>query len=251
MIRVLRRVEEWRALRRGAQESLGFVPTMGALHPGHLSLVARSQQENDHTLVSLFVNSAQFDEAQDFERYPRTWEADLALLEGAGVDYVFHPSHEELYPDAYRYRLSETELSRTLCGAQRPGHFEGMLTVVLKLLQIAGADRAYFGEKDYQQYLLVRGMAEAFFLPTEIVACPIVREEDGLAMSSRNRRLTPEQRALAPMLARVLREAPSPGEARATLLAQGFGVDYVEDHPDRRFGSVRLGPVRLIDNVRR
>lgn len=261
MITLFKTVHEWRAQRAGMEsnrggtksepQALGFVPTMGALHEGHLSLVRRSKAENDRTLVSLFVNATQFNDRADYTAYPRTMEADLSMLETAGVDYVFAPEHEELYPDGYRYRINETEFSPTLCGAHRPGHFEGMLTVVMKLLQIAQAHRAYFGEKDYQQVQLVRGMSEAFFLQTEIVPCPIIREADGLAMSSRNQRLSHEERKLAAELPRILRTAQSPAMATAALEALGFRVDYVEDHFGRRLGAAHLGSVRLIDNVER
>jgi pantoate--beta-alanine ligase len=242
----------WRELRRAdAREgrTLGFVPTMGALHEGHLSLVRRSRAENDRTLASIFVNPTQFDDPVDLAAYPQTLESDLAMLAAEGADFVLVPRELDLYPDGYRYRVSETELSGLLEGAQRPGHFDGVLTVVLKLLQIAAADRAYFGEKDWQQLSLVAGMARAFFLPTAIVGCPIVRDADGLALSSRNRRLSAADRARAPRLHEALSSAGSADEARRALRAAGFGVDYVEEREGRRLGAVRLGGVRLIDNV--
>ncbi len=242
----------WLNERRGhirAGQTLGLVPTMGALHEGHLSLVRRSQAENDLTLVSIFVNPAQFDEQDDLALYPRSLEADLATLRAEGTDFVWVPREEDLYPDGYRYRVSETERSTELEGASRPGHFDGVLTVVFKLLQIASAKHAYFGEKDWQQLTLVRGMVEAFFLPTTIVACVTVREEDGLAVSSRNRRLSPKERARASGFYRVLSAAPTAEAATRDLQASGFAVDYVEDRDGRRLGAVRLGDVRLIDNV--
>jgi pantoate--beta-alanine ligase len=222
---------------------------MGALHEGHLSLVRRSRSENDLTLVSIFINPTQFDNPDDLSKYPRMLAADLARLEDAGVDFAFVPQEWDLYPDGYRYRVSETRIATTLEGAARPGHFDGVLTVVLKLLQIAEAERAYFGEKDWQQLELVRGLVEAFFLPTTIVACPIVREADGLALSSRNVRLLPADRARAPRLYRVLSTAPSAAAARQQLKAEGFDVDYIEERDGRRLGAVRVGGVRLIDNV--
>lgn len=235
---------------RAAGLTVGFVPTMGALHPGHASLFHHALRECDVVLASVFVNPTQFDEAQDFEKYPRTLDADLALMGAAGVDVVFTPSVAEMYPEGRTYSVHESALSRELCGAHRPGHFSGMLTVVLKLLQIAGANRAYFGEKDYQQLQLVRGLVRAFFLPTEIVACPTVREPDGLAMSSRNARLSPAERALAPQFHAALSSTTtSTTEVSARLAAAGFGVDYIEDRDGRRFGAVRLGSTRLIDNV--
>ena len=242
----------WRAERhdqRRAGLMLGFVPTMGALHDGHLSLVRRSLSENDRTLVSIFVNPTQFDDATDLARYPRPLEADLETLTDEGAHFVFLPREPDLYPDGYRYRVTETGLSTVLEGTHRPGHFDGVLTVVLKLLQIVSADRAYFGEKDWQQLTLIRGMVEAFFLSTTIVACGTVREADGLAVSSRNRRLDSEQRAHASRFYRVLSAAPTAEVAARDLRALGFVVDYVEDRDGRRLGAVRLGGVRLIDNV--
>ena len=234
-------------VRRGI--SLGYVPTMGALHEGHLSLVERSRTENDRTLVSIFVNPTQFDDLTDLEGYPRTLERDLALLDAAGVDFVLLPRAEEMYSDGFRYRVSETELSTTLEGVHRPGHFDGVLTVVLKLLHIAAAERAYFGEKDWQQLSLVRGMADAFFLPTTIVACQTVRESSGLALSSRNARLTAPDRARAATLHRVLASAATTNDAIDQLTDAGFAVDYVADRDGRRLAAVRLAGVRLIDSV--
>lgn len=249
-MKTLSGVAEFNAFRQGLkQSSLGFVPTMGALHDGHLSLVRQSTADNEHTVVSLFVNPTQFDRADDLKAYPRDQARDLALLQTHGVDAVFLPAEDELYADQYRYRVMESELSKTLCGAHRPGHFDGVLTVVMKLLNIVRADRAYFGSKDYQQLQLVRGMADAFFLSTRIVGCPIVREADGLAMSSRNLRLTPAQRQQAPALYRIIRQADSASQAREQLQYHGFAVDYVEDLDGRRLAAASLGNVRLIDNV--
>src|SRR6476646_691616 len=242
----------WRDERRRqarAGLTLGVVPTMGALHDGHLSLVERSRRENDRTLVSIFVNPTQFDDAADLEAYPRTLERDLSLLESAGVDYVLSPGAAEMYGDGFRYRVSETELSTVLEGACRPGHFDGVLTIVLKLLNIASAERAYFGEKDWQQLQLVRGMADAFFLSTAIVACPTARETDGLALSSRNARLRGPDRPRAAQLHRILTSAETADVAVHRLADAGFTVDYVDDRDGRRLAAVRLHDVRLIDNV--
>jgi pantoate--beta-alanine ligase len=251
---VLATVAEWRVwldeLRR-AGRTVGFVPTMGALHAGHASLFRAARSECDFVLASVFVNPTQFDEPRDFQKYPRTLDTDVALMAEAGVDAVFAPSVAEMYPNGTRYTVQESERSLELEGAHRPGHFTGMLTVVLKLLSIAGADRAYFGEKDFQQLDLVRGMVEAFHLRTVIVPCPTIREPDGLAMSSRNARLTSAQRALAPQFHTALTGALTPADARVQLSAAGFVVDYVEDRPGRRLGAVRLGETRLIDNVAR
>ena len=252
MIAVFDRIPAWRDRRacdRRRGITLGVVPTMGALHDGHLSLVERSRAENDRTLVTIFVNPTQFDDAADFDAYPRAHQRDLELLEAAGVDFVLLPRAGEMYADGFRYRVSETELSTILEGVHRPGHLAGMLTVVLKLLNIAAADRAYFGEKDWQQLSLVRGMAEAFFLPTAIVACPTVRESTGLALSSRNARLSADERERAAVLHRVLTSASTTDEAIDQLADAGFAVDYVDDHDGRRLAAVRLSGVRLIDNV--
>jgi pantoate--beta-alanine ligase len=249
-MQVFERVADWRATRRTLAGTLGFVPTMGALHAGHLSLIERSLAENDATLVSIFVNPTQFENADDLATYPDRTAQDRALLAARAVPYLWMPSRDEMYADDYRYRVSESDYSRLLCGAHRHGHFDGVLTVVMKLLNVAQADRAYFGEKDYQQLQLVKGMVDAFFVPTEIVPCPTVREDDGLALSSRNVKLSPADRARAAAFPRALTTSPTAADARAELEAQGFGVDYVEDRDGRRFGAVRLGDVRLIDNVR-
>jgi pantoate--beta-alanine ligase len=237
---------------RGAADT-GFVPTMGALHAGHLSLRERARAENARAWASLFVNPAQFNDCEDLRNYPRPLDDDIRLLRDAGCDLVFLPREDEIYPDGYRYRIVENDLSRRLEGAGRPGHFDGVLTVVLKLLLLVRPGRAYFGEKDFQQLQLVDGMARAFFLDTEIVACPLVREPDGLAMSSRNRRLTPAERARAPAIHRVLAASVAmrrPAEdAAAELAREGFEVEYVADHDGRRLAAVRLGAVGLIDNV--
>ncbi len=250
MIPVLRSIEEWRKFRdeRVGGSSLGFVPTMGGLHEGHSSLVRRSLSENDFTVVSVFLNRTQFNNASDYETYPANFEQDLALLEELGADAVFAPDYETMYPDSYRYKVTESENSLTMEGTQRPGHFDGVLTVVMKLLNLSGAQRAYFGEKDYQQLRLVRGMVEAFFLPIEIVPCPTARAEDGLAFSSRNRRLSEAARRKAATFPKILCSAASAEDAATELQAAGFKVEYVVDESDRRFGAVSLEGVRLIDN---
>ncbi len=250
---VFKDLNEWRRFRASDSElagaSLGFVPTMGALHEGHASLVRKSASENSKTLVSIFVNPTQFNDPKDLEKYPRTLEKDLEVLAQAGADYLIYPTFDSMYRDGYRYQLSEKEFSKTLCGAHRPGHFDGVLTVVMKLLNLAQARRAYFGEKDYQQLELIRGMVDAFFLPVEIVGCPTLREKDGLAMSSRNVNLTREDREKAPLLARALQSHASLQDIRNRLESHGFRVDYIEETKGRRFAAAFLGSVRLIDNI--
>jgi pantoate--beta-alanine ligase len=251
---IIKGTAKWLKLRAGRRFSgrtVGFVPTMGALHEGHLSLLLRAGRGNDLAVASVFVNPAQFNDPRDLERYPRTLAADVKLLERAGTDFLLLPSARDMYPDGYRYRVGETQESLLLCGAHRPGHFEGVLTVVMKLLNLVRPDRAYFGEKDYQQYRLIKGMAEAFFMRTEIVPCPIVREADGLAMSSRNRLLEPRRRELAPGLNRVLRSGVSPAKMATELKKSGFKPEYIEERWGRRFAAAKLGKVRLIDNVKK
>ncbi len=243
---------EWQlTLKNFGPRSIGFVPTMGALHAGHAALLERCRAENDISVLSIFVNPTQFDNKEDLQKYPVTYAEDCKIAEQAGVDYIFLPNYKELYPDNYRYRVSENSFSQTLCGAHRPGHFDGVLTVVMKLLNIIDADRAYFGEKDYQQLNLVQGMVEAFFMKVEIVPCATRRENDGLAMSSRNRRLSPIDRERSVLFAQLLKSSESPPAIRDELNKAGFEVDYIEDIGGRRFGAVKIGGVRLIDNVER
>ncbi|KAA9132046.1 pantoate--beta-alanine ligase [Marinihelvus fidelis] len=241
---------QWQAHRRALRTGeLGFVPTMGALHAGHRSLVEASVNGNERTVVSLFVNPTQFDQRADLDAYPADLDGDLDKLRAWGVDDVLVPDYGALYPDGYRYRVAESGLSSRLCGAHRPGHFDGVLSVVMKLFNLVRPARAYFGEKDWQQLALVRGMVEAFFMPVDIVGCPTVREGDGLALSSRNQRLSPAERAMAPGFHRALVQQASADDAAQALQAAGFDVDYVEDIDGRRLGAVRLGSTRLIDNI--
>ncbi|RME16992.1 MAG: pantoate--beta-alanine ligase [Bdellovibrio sp.] len=242
-------LKEWRKQRPQIKGLVGFVPTMGALHQGHLSLVQRSLEETDQTVVSIFVNPTQFDDPKDLDKYPRLLEKDTELLEEAGVSFLLLPSFEEIYQDQYRFRVQEKDLSQRFCGKFRPGHFDGVLTVVLKLLNLVKPHKAFFGEKDYQQYLLIRDMVKAFFLDVDVVSVPIVREKDGLAMSSRNLRLSPQEREKAPLFYKILKQAPSTEAAVKELENVGFRVDYVEDFEGRRLGAVYLGEIRLIDNV--
>lgn len=234
---------------------VGFVPTMGALHAGHRSLLDRARLESDLVVLSVFVNPTQFNQSSDLEKYPRTVSADLEVARAAGVDAVFLPRDQaELYPEGYRYRVGETEFSKVLCGVHRPGHFDGVLTVVLKLFGIVRPTLAYFGEKDYQQLSLIEGMVRAFFLETTIVRCATIREKDGLAMSSRNTRLSSEDRKIAPKLHSVMEEVSDLAEARCALEAEGFRLDYLEDRvaptgERRRFAAAFLDDVRLIDNI--
>jgi pantoate--beta-alanine ligase len=258
-----------------AGKTVGLVPTMGALHEGHLSLVRASRERCDVTVVSIFVNPTQFGEGEDFEAYPRDLDADAALLEGAGVDVIFTPSVAEMYPAGAVTRVDPGTLGTIWCGASRPGHFVGVATVVTKLLSIVGPDVAFFGEKDFQQLQVLRRVVADLDLPVEIVGCPIVREADGLALSSRNRYLTTEQRTHALVLSRALARAAAraaDGETDAVSIAEELAstissepeviLDYatvadaatlqpiaVLEREGRALVAARVGKARLIDNV--
>jgi pantoate--beta-alanine ligase len=272
---VLKTVAAFREARSALTGSLGFVPTMGYLHEGHMSLVRRAAAENDHVAVSIFVNPTQFGPNEDFARYPRDEERDLALLRDAGVDLVFLPSVEEMYPPGATTYVDVGPITEVLEGKSRPGHFRGVATVVLKLFEVVRPDRAYFGRKDAQQLVVVRKMVRDLLLPVAIVPCETVREPDGLAMSSRNTYLSPPQRKSALCLFRALtlaqemwtrgvRDAAT-YRARMRELIEAepeASVDYVSvadpetlQEVDRIQGpalvslAVRVGQTRLIDNV--
>jgi pantoate--beta-alanine ligase len=278
-MQLLRTIDEVRAFVREARRfdrSVGLVPTMGALHAGHLALIARAAEENDEVVVSVFVNPTQFGPDEDFEEYPRDEEADLARAEAAGATAVFAPATEEMYPGAPLTSVFVCELSDPLCGMSRGrGHFRGVATVVLKLLNIVQADNAYFGQKDAQQAIVIDRMVQDLNVPTEVVLCPTVREADGLAMSSRNAYLSAADRQRALCLYRALcrgREMLRGGErARMVLLeamyeeiqaVEGVDVDYLEivdpqhlaevewiDDTVLLAGAIQIGQTRLIDNL--
>ncbi len=232
-----------------SHKDVGYVPTMGGIHEGHVSLIKRAQSECSTVIVSVFLNPTQFDNPKDLSSYPSDIKKDLECLRNQGVDYAFLPKSDEIYADNYRYKVMESSLSKKYCGAYRPGHFEGVLTVVLKLFHIVRPYRAYFGEKDYQQLVLVRDMVKALFLPIEIIACPTVREKDGLAISSRNRLLNLEDQKRASEFYKILAKSLTDKGAKKELENLGFEVDYVETFGGRRLGSIKLDNVRLIDNV--
>jgi pantoate--beta-alanine ligase len=259
---------------RRSGKTIGFVPTMGAFHDGHLTLMRRARAECDVVVASLFINPTQFNDARDFERYPRDEARDAALAAEAGVDWLFVPSPAEMYPDGFDTVVAVRGLSDRLEGASRPGHFNGVATVVAKLLNIAQADRAYFGEKDWQQLQVIKRMTADLNIPTEIIGVPTVREPDGLAMSSRNVLLTSEQRKAATVLSHALSEveqATRSGTLDAGQLAARLGrtisgeplaqLDYakivepntlVETDTVENGGlavvAAKFGNVRLIDN---
>ncbi|WP_448378324.1 pantoate--beta-alanine ligase [Fervidobacterium sp.] len=255
-------------------KSIGFVPTMGYLHKGHLSLVEAARKENDVVVVSIFVNPTQFGPNEDYNRYPRDLERDLRLLEPLGVDYVFNPSVEEMYPAMYSTYVEEVELSKYLCGASRPGHFRGVCTVVTKLFNIVKPTKAYFGQKDAQQFRVLRRMVRDLNMDVEMIEMPIVREEDGLAMSSRNVYLNPEERKEATRLYKSLlkaKELIESGERDVQKIKSEMlkildhpllRVDYVEIVDEETLRPVEkierkaivalavfIGKARLIDNM--
>lgn len=221
--------------------SVALVPTMGYLHQGHLSLVKQAKQEGTFVVMSIFVNPLQFGPNEDLSRYPRDLEHDAKLAREAGVDLIFHPSVEEMYPQQNRTTVQVSELGNALCGLSRPGHFNGVTTVVSKLFHIVQPNRAYFGQKDYQQYLIVRQMVRDLNFPLEVISVPIVREEDGLALSSRNIFLSPEQRQEAVVLSQSLAEAE-------TLIHQGeHRVERIEEIIQRRIAEKSSGIVDYIE----
>ncbi len=276
----IRVVESVQAMRDAARQCravsgpLGFVPTMGALHEGHGALVKRSVAECGTTVVSVFVNPTQFNDPEDLRRYPRNLEADVDLCEMWGADIVFVPPVEEMYPDGPLTWVEVNGLTEHLCGKYRPGHFRGVATVVAKLFNIVQPDRAYFGQKDAQQLAVIRRMVRDLNFPIDVIAVPTVREADGLAMSSRNLRLSPEHRSVAPRLFEALRAAAdlaSAGERDAGRIRQcgvailnhpEVRVEYFDivdahtlepvNHLDREVliaAAIWLGDVRLIDNL--
>jgi len=255
-------------------KSIGFVPTMGYLHKGHLSLVEAARKENDVVVVSIFVNPTQFGPNEDYSRYPRDLERDLRLLEPIGVDYVFNPYVEEMYPAMYSTYVEEVELSKYLCGASRPGHFRGVCTVVTKLFNIVKPTKAYFGQKDAQQFRVLKRMVRDLNMDVEMIEMPIVREEDGLAMSSRNVYLNPEERKEATRLYKSLlkaKELIESGERDVQKIKSEMlkildhpllKVDYVEVVDEETLRPVEkierkvivalavfVGKARLIDNM--
>jgi len=214
--KLIRSIDDMKSIVKELKEnkkSIGFVPTMGYLHRGHISLVECSKKDNDITVLSIFVNPIQFGENEDFDKYPRDIERDLEIANQAGVDYIFNPDYKEMYPEGYSTYVIMESMVDKLCGAYREGHFKGVLTVVNKLFNIVKPDRAYFGKKDYQQYKVIQKMVKDLNMDVEVVGCPLIREEDGLALSSRNKYLSPEERESALSLSKALFKAKELFEA--------------------------------------
>ncbi|MCS6918754.1 MAG: pantoate--beta-alanine ligase [Fimbriimonadales bacterium] len=274
ILRTVDEVRQWTGAQRAAGRAVHFVPTMGYFHEGHLSLMRRAKADGGAVIVSIFVNPLQFGANEDLDRYPRDFERDRQMADSVGVEAIFYPDVSEMYPPGYQTEVRVKELSRPLCGRSRPGHFEGVATVVLKLFNIVTPDRAYFGMKDYQQLRVIQQLVRDMNLPIEIVPCPIVRERDGLAMSSRNVYLTPAERAAATVLYQSLQWAQAQvasGERDASRLREGIAqriaaeplarIDYVEvvdaetlqpveriERPTLIALAAFFGKARLIDN---
>lgn len=274
-MKVVETIAEMKKVRRGLKGSVGFWPTLGYLHEGHLTLVRRSVAENKSTIVSIFVNPTQFGAGEDFNEYPRDFPRDLAMLEKEGVDYVFMPSVDEMYPPKYNSWVEIQGITHRLEGAKRPEHFRGVATVCNKLFNIVEPTRAYFGQKDAQQALVLKKMVDELNMNLEVVICPTVREPDGLAMSSRNVYLTPEQRKAAPILYHSLllaQELYGKGERDAGKIRQAMTeliqkeqqaqIDYISIADPQTLDelevirgkalvslAVKIGRPRLIDNV--
>lgn len=278
-MKVIRTVSELRSTvekARAKGRTIGLVPTMGALHAGHISLVDRARSENDVVVVSVFVNPTQFNNANDLATYPRTEEADCAKLEASGADIAFIPTVKEVYPEPDTRQFDLGKVAEVMEGAMRPGHFNGVAQIVSKLFAYSQPTRAYFGEKDFQQIAVIRRMAEIEGFDLEIVACPIMREPDGLAMSSRNVRLTPHQREVAPNIARILRESLEYSASNSLTATKQWVVDRINAYEEMEVEyyeivdastmqpvsnwadtesavgcvTVWLGDVRLIDNIK-
>ncbi len=276
VVNTIEQLRSFLAAVRAEGKSVGLVPTMGALHEGHASLVERSVTDNDITVVSVFVNPTQFNDKGDLERYPRTLEADCQLLEGLGTDCVFAPSAEEVYPEPDTRIFDFTPLDKVMEGIYRPGHFNGVAQIVSKLFMYVEPDRAYFGEKDFQQLAIIREMVRQMHFQLEIVGCPIVREQDGLALSSRNALLTPEQRHTALAISKTLFSSVEYAKShtlaetkqmveKAIADTEGLELEYYEVvdgntlQPISTWAdtsyimgciTVYCGKVRLIDNIR-
>lgn len=233
-MKIVKTVAELQSLISSAKEQgkvVGFVPTMGALHAGHLSLVNKAKDVSDFVVTSVFVNPTQFNNPDDLKHYPRTLEQDCDLLEAAAVDVVFTPSVEEMYPQEDKRQFNFGTLDKVMEGEHRPGHFNGVAQVVSKLFDMVMPDKAFFGEKDFQQLAIIKAMVAQLHLSVEIVPCPIIREKDGLAMSSRNTRLSPNHRAVAPLIAQLLLESKRKNKDLSVSEVKDFVVDGIAAEP--------------------
>lgn len=249
-MKIIDSIDEWKIARKNelGDSTVGFIPTMGGIHQGHCALIQKSLQDNDITVVSIFVNPTQFNDPNDFKNYPNTLTQDLEILSELGVDYLLLPKQAEIYPNGYQFKIGENIEQHRLEGKSRPGHFEGMLTIVLKLLNIVIPTCAYFGEKDYQQYQLIQKMCQDLFLDIKIIPCTTIRESDLLACSSRNLNLSKNARKKAAIFANIFHKDSDPDNIKSLLNRNNIEVDYVEIVDKRLFAAVKIDGVRLIDN---
>ncbi len=252
-MQIIKDIRQWQKIRNSIiDKELGFVATLGNLHDGHANLINKSILENDITILSIFLNPTQFNNPQDLLNYPKTLDADIKLAESLRVDYLLCFEAEQLYPDNYNYKVTEySSYGASMENEFRPNHFTGMLTIVLKLLLLTRPTRTYFGEKDYQQLTLVKGLLEAFLLETEVISCPTIRNDKGFPLSSRNNLLTQEDLDKASIFSKLLSSSLSANEIKQNLSIDGFIVDYITEHENRIYGAVWLNGIRLIDNIRR
>jgi len=244
-------LKKYLSLERDKGRSIGFVPTMGALHDGHLSLVKQCVNENGICIVSIFVNPTQFNDRNDLVSYPRTPEADCLLLKEAGCNYVFAPNETEMYPEPDTRVFEFGRIGDVMEGKFRPGHFNGVAQIVSKLFNIVRPDKAYFGEKDFQQVAIIRAMVKQLKLPVEIIACPILREKDGLALSSRNSRLTPEQRQKAPLIARVLKESINFAADTDIKDVRDFVISAINKEPEMNVEYYEIVDEKTLEPIER
>jgi len=273
---VINTTDEMTSLTANLSEALiGFVPTMGALHRGHISLIEKCSEENDITVVSIFVNPTQFNDRRDYDRYPRKTEKDLAILKSTKVDYIFLPSKEEIYPETDSLNYDLGELSSVIEGASRPGHFNGVASVVKRLFEIVKPDRAYFGLKDYQQFQVIKELNKNYNLGVEVIGCETVRDHNGLALSSRNELLSQEEKSLALHLSKALRLMAEQSSSMDYLELEKLGIEYLTRFPEieidyvhvvdaesfrkptssvngdrRALLAAKIGKIRLIDNMK-
>lgn len=251
-MKIIKSLPEWQAIRKelGNQFSIGFTATMGNLHQGHASLLKKSKEENQLSVLSIYINPIQFNQQSDYENYPRTLEQDLELADNHQTDFILIPKTEEIYADEKNFTIhTNHSIGKIMEGLYRPNHFNGMLTIVLKLLMLVKPTNAYFGEKDFQQLKLIEEMVKAFFIDTQIISCPTVREASGLALSSRNHRLSPSQKQQAELINQIIKKDLPCEIIKQELEKEGFIIDYVEEFANRIHTAVKIEDIRLIDNL--
>ena|SRR3990167_2712314 len=252
-MKIISNLKEWKTIRNNlsADLKIGFMPTMGCLHQGHASLIKKSVSQNDVTVLSIFINPTQFNDPADYARYPQTLDSDIDMARNLAVDYVIIPNIDSMYPDGNNIHLmTDHPFSLVMEGYYRPGHFNGVLTIVMKLLLLIRANSVYFGEKDYQQYFLIGELIKKYFIPTEIIVCPIFRESSGLPFSSRNTKLTANERQLVETFYEFfyINRPHSLDEIKKKMVELKIQYDYFETYDNRLFFALKIGSIRIIDN---